>query len=100
VPVTEAGVDQQRSASGHESDGEHVHRAKCPARRAVCVPAADSVPPIAVFAKDVQGELNRVEERKCGKGHGAAREPTNEAFSSGESKENQRDYEAGNQDEL
>ena len=53
VPIAEAGVDQQRSASSHESDEEHIHRAKCPARRAVCVPAADSVPPIAVFAKDV-----------------------------------------------
>ena len=53
VPIAEASGDQQRSASSHESDGEHIHRAKCPARRAVCVPAADSVPPIAVFAKDV-----------------------------------------------
>ena len=72
VSTPEAGVEEQSSAADHEGHREHEHRAKRPTRRSVCLPAADAVPPVAVFAKDVHGEQDRGEERKGSERHRAA----------------------------
>jgi hypothetical protein len=72
VAPPHCGLEEQDSADAHERDGEHEHRSQRPAWRAVRVPAADAVSPVAVFATDVRGEQDGRQERKGSEGHRAA----------------------------
>ena len=63
LPTPHTCIDEQSRAEGHQSDGEHEHGAKRPAGRAVRLPTAGSIRPVAVFTNDVDREQNGRRER-------------------------------------
>ena len=100
MATPQTSVEEQSAACGHEDDGEHIHRSERPARRTVCVPAADAVSAVAVFAKDVQGDYGCGHERKGSEGQRMTCRQAHEARTCRHRKQSQRDNEVREEDEL
>ena len=94
------GVDQECCAQHHHADGEDKHRPERSIWRAVCLPAADSVIPVAVFAEYVGSEQASIEERQEREDKGGVRTQAHDETSEDGTDEDERNNQVDDENQL
>ena len=94
------GVDQECCAQHHHADGKDEHRPERSIWRAVCLPAADSFVPVAVFAENVGSEQASIEEGQEREDKGGVRTQAHDETSEDGTDEDERNNQVDDENQL